>query len=189
MAGLLICSVLAGLYFITRTSSSSDSSQPPVAQSNEEPNSDGGSSPILKTPKTKTVDAAMLENGEQEKTKSSANEKNIEKKETINKSAILNETTETANLEPSVAEIPPPPPLKKQPRNQTRQPVTSEQPAPDIESIFTGGASEQPDKVQPRRDERKQERDDWSEEELREMRRQRKQERRQQRQNDNTIPF
>jgi hypothetical protein len=160
-----------------------------VAQSNEEPNSDGGSSPILKTPKTKTVDAAMLENGEQEKTKSSANEKNIEKKETINKSAILNETTETANLEPSVAEIPPPPPLKKQPRNQTRQPVTSEQPAPDIESIFTGGASEQPDKVQPRRDERKQERDDWSEEELREMRRQRKQERRQQRQNDNTIPF
>jgi serine/threonine protein kinase len=191
LAALLVCCVFGALYFITKPSSSKETNQTAATQSTTESISDNvQSAAALNASMPVAVDASLLENTEQAKTKSSSSGKAVEKKETVNKLTTPIETTENPKPAPPEAETSRPAPAQNQPRNQPRLRVEDEdEPAADIESIFTGRpADEERDNKQQRKEDRRQQRDEMSEEEQKELRRQRRQERRQ-RPNGIIIPF
>jgi len=194
VAALLVCIVFGALYFIAKPHLSSELKPSAEEQSSAELNSNNQQPVILDEPSTEVVESSILKNTEQAKTKPLSTAKTVEKKATVEKSVTEVEPDENPQPVPP-AETPrstAPPPSRRsesQRREQhTRPRVTVNEPAPDIESIFTGRPSGQRNEIQRRKEERRREREDMSEEEFREMRRQRRQERRQ-RQNGSTFPF
>jgi len=195
LATLLICFAFGALYFIAGTNSSNETNQTPQTQSTTEANLDTGQSEAAAdAPVTRVADAVLVENTEQAKTKSSSTGKTVEKKETADKPNTQIEATKEPESAPPATEVPrstkiqTPRRSATQSREPTRPRVADTEPAPDIESIFTGRPSGQRDDIQRRRQERRRQIEEMSDEELREMRRERRQERKR-RQNGNIIPF
>jgi serine/threonine protein kinase len=198
LTALLICGALAGLYFIARTDSSSKSNQTPQIETRVESNVDANSSsPILDAQEAQVTDVSLTENAEQTKTKSVSPEKAIKKKETVELPVIeVGTSSEKPKTESPTIEIPHSSPVKtarraepKPSREPSRPRVAVDEPAPDIESIFTGSPSTRRiDEKERRREMKRQQRDQMTEEDWREMRRQRRQERKA-RQNGYVIPF
>jgi len=194
IAALLVCIAFGALYFIAKTNSSNEPESSSNIQSDAELNSNTAqSAAIPDAPFSEAVKTSILKNTEQAKTKSLSNEKNVEKKAAAEKPSAQVETVEKLQPAPPV-EIPRPttPPTGRrsdpQRREHTRPRVADNESAPDIESIFTGRPSDRGDELQRRREERRREREQMSDEEWRELRRQRGQERKA-RQNGNNIPF
>lgn len=184
LAALIICAGLAAGYFISKSSSSNQSS---AIQSAPEINPDTEQSALdLESPTPEAADTSLLENTEQAKTKPLSIEKAVEKKEIVNEPVLKEEITEKSKPAPIQNENPRPAqnPNRNEPqrRSQTSPRVVESEPVPDIESIFTGRSSRR------NSGKRRQQIEDISEEELREIRRQRKAERRR-RQNRNNFPF
>jgi hypothetical protein len=148
----------------------------------------------LDLPTAEVSDSIVPEAVERAKPKRASAEKIVEKKETDAEPPAETEAAEKPKSEPAEVKTsrpaPAPPPRRSQTQNngETRTRVVKSQPAPDIESIFTGRTIEQRDEIEQRRVERRRQREQMTDEELREMRRQRRQQRRE-RQNNQTFPF
>jgi len=200
-AALLLCVALAAGYFLYNTNASTASDQTPIVQQQEDASPEQ-SVMNLDSPEPEASEPPRLENPEKAEVKPAVIKTTIEKRTPVEKqkdveeSVAETETTENPKPAPVKAETSRPALVKNKPRNQsqtsgvTRTRVIESQRAPDIESIFTGRASGEPDEVQQRREERQRLREQMTDEELREMRRQRqrRQERRQ-RQNNEPFPF
>lgn len=192
LSALLICGVLGALYFIAGTTSSDKVEQNPnAAQINSSNPNNSQSATVLDVPITATNNSSLKENVEQAKSKSST-EKNSEKKAAAIDADSPVETAENISKQ-EISPVSPSVERQQTPRrknqqaaqNQTEAAVIEEEdPALDIESIFTGRPSDQREATRPRR----KQQDEFTEEEWREMRRQRRRERRQ-RQIENEIPF
>lgn len=182
LAALLVCSVLAASYFVKNKNSSSE----PDQDISETISNAAQPEVVLETPKPEITDAALPENTEPVKTKSSSVTPTVKKKETADKTILQTEKTITPNSAPPVPEISRTTSAKTSKQNespnrpQTRPRVVDNRSSSDIESIFTGNPSGS-------REIRNREGEEMSEEEFQELRRQRRQERRQ-RQNRNIIP-
>ena len=186
LAALLICGVSGALYFIAGRSASGEPIQNQTVQSGTEPNSNTGQAAVvLDSSPAKVSEAALLENTEQAETKSPSSVKNVEKKVSGGKPITRTVTAEKPKNAPTAIETPRR--RESQNRADTRPRVVvgddDDEPASDIESIFTGRPSNQRE-IRRREEERRPQREEMSEEEFQEMRRQRRQERRR-RQNEN----
>ena len=198
-AALLLCVALAAGYFLYNTNASTASDQTPIVQQQEDASPEQ-SVMNLDSPEPEASEPPRLENPEKAEVKPAVIKTTIEKRAPVEKQKDVEEpvteteTTENPKPAPVKAETSRPALVKNKPRNQsqtsgvTRTRVIESQRAPDIESIFTGRASGEPDEVQQRREERQRLREQMTDEELREMRRQR-QRRQEQRRRQNSQPF
>jgi serine/threonine protein kinase len=198
---LLSCVGLAAGYFITRANSSDNSTQTPVTESIPAASPEIEQSAALEESTNAEISDLPLpiEKNVQSKTIRPKSEPIVEKQETVAK----RETEDEPTVEPEVIEkvkIPGEKPKVSSPvtrkverNNQYRQEDETrsrvvEAPVPDIESIFTGRPTDVRDERLRRQDERRRQRDQMSDEELREFRRQRRKER-QRRLGGNNFPF
>jgi hypothetical protein len=197
----VLLTILAGVatgYFIYRANSSEKSAEIPVVQSSPESNlNDEQPATISDSQNLEIPDQPLSENVEQARNKIRSIEKASER-ETLEKPEITDEKSDVAisTEKPKSSHIentrrtPAQNTRRTDPESdgETRVRVVKSEPAPDIESIFTGRPSWGDDKRQQRREARRQQRDEMSEEEWQEYRRERRQQRRK-RQNRNPFPF
>jgi serine/threonine protein kinase len=199
---LLSCIGLAAGYFITKANSSNEPDQTPMAQSAPSSESDSESNiepptTILDSQVSKVSDSSAPEDTKQSlpvSTKVSTEKKEIaEKKKDVDEPPAPIEIVEKPEPAPAKTETARPAPKQttrrseSQRNGETRSRII-ETPVPDIESIFTGRPSlEEDERLRPK-EERRRQRDQMSDEELRDFRRQRREQRRR-RANGNNFPF
>jgi serine/threonine protein kinase len=195
---LLSCIGLATGYFITKANSSTEPDQTPMAQSASSPESNiEPPTTVLDSQVSKVSDSPVLEDIKQSlpvSTKVTSEKKEIvEKKKTVDEPPVPVETVEKPEPAPAKTETvrPAPKPTTRRSETQRNGETRSrviDTPVPDIESIFTGRPSLEPDEKIRRQEERRRQRDQMSDEELRDFRRQRREQRRR-RANGNNFPF
>ncbi|HEX8289041.1 MAG TPA: serine/threonine-protein kinase [Pyrinomonadaceae bacterium] len=198
LAAVLLLVGLAAGYFIIKANSSDETNQPAVVDSAKKPDSN-----LVQT----VADSVDDKSGKPEVPVVEISEKTknvpVKKKTTVEVQETTEDSSEqqpviTENPQPKleIKEVSLPVPTRQAPRpvpqKQKEKTSGSDEPqsVPDIESIFTGRASNERDKKEGRnRDVSQDDRDVISEEEFKEMQRQRKQERRNNRRDKKPFPF
>ena len=193
-----VLTILAGIaagYFIYQANSSENSAETPVVQSSPESKLNNQQTAKISDPENAgTLDSPSAKDVEQAKNKLRSTEKTAEREETSDKRDIIEEPFDiaVATKKPETVENSRPASVRNTGRSKSENDdeprVRESEPAPDIESIFTGRSSWENDRKQQRRQERRRQQDEMSEEEFQELRRERR-ERRKKRQNEKPFPF
>jgi hypothetical protein len=181
LLALLAIVASASAFFIFRNRSSAEPVLTPEVSVETRPDVEQPEKVEETVGQTKIPDTLETENDEIVKTKSAPAKKTTEKTEVKAEKPLVvaEEVKEIEHRNPVRATETKRPARKPQATTgEKRERVVENEPAPDIESIFTGRPSWERDNRRRRREQRFENRDDWTEEEFREMRRQQRRERR-----------